>query len=590
MKLDLVVPVRIETTPMAGRRITRVYFGDREVPAEPVVMEAAARLSLGAPLSEVHLRRLVELGALRPEQVPPALPDRLALRPGVAMNLQLRPGLAGTPTARGVASAPVLPEETLPIDLYVPPLRLSALQRLSHLIQGAWAGMLRAAQGRGRAVDPDQATPVLVALVREALAQDAGLQLTLEIASEAPFLLRPLAPLQEETLQYPVAAIGFQADRSAEIAASLPRLQHALGDPGALPAVGTLLGLLGRGVHGAEAGAALSGQDEGARALLLGLLGAGMIEEAPARHALDDLEPGAVVHLGHATLLARLGEAAVLIDPWLLPASAADATAPLGSLDLPELSAILLTHHHWDHLNLESLLRLDKAVPIYVPAQPEGLALRPRSEDLLRALGFRAVHALRPGDRLRFEGGSVLALPFFGEDPTRIGWAGCCYALEHDGRAALVHVDSASDAAGHSLATSSQLAAAVADLGPLSPVFATRRQERGTLLEYGWPALLRPADTWARPTENADNDARALEALCRATRTGCLALYSEGGSDAYPTDTDFLRGANPRARDAVQQFLWDDLEKIRTAVGAPLHLSRPGERYVIGGGPLTSRR
>ena len=191
---------------------------------------------------------------------------------------------------------------------------------------------------------------------------------------------------------------------------------------------------------------------------------------------------------------------------------------------------------------------------------------------------------------MSFRGGSVLALPFFGEDPTRIGWVGNGYALEHAGRAALVHVDSATDAAGHTLATSPALAEAVARFGGLSPVFATRRQERGTMVAYGWPFLLRPADEWARPTENACNGAAALAALCRAAGTQILAIYSEGGSDAYPLDTDFLRGAHPRAQDAVVQFLWDNLEQIRAAVGVETVLSSPGDRYQIGGGPLTSRR
>jgi hypothetical protein len=58
VKLDLVARLRLETTPVAGRRITRIFVDEREVPADLIALEAAARLSLGAPLSPAHLRRL----------------------------------------------------------------------------------------------------------------------------------------------------------------------------------------------------------------------------------------------------------------------------------------------------------------------------------------------------------------------------------------------------------------------------------------------------------------------------------------------------------------------------------------------------
>jgi L-ascorbate metabolism protein UlaG (beta-lactamase superfamily) len=52
------------------------------------------------------------------------------------------------------------------------------------------------------------------------------------------------------------------------------------------------------------------------------------------------------------------------------------------------LDAVFLSHHHDDHCSLESLDLLDRDTPIYLYCVVEGL------HDLIRALGFRHVHAL----------------------------------------------------------------------------------------------------------------------------------------------------------------------------------------------------
>lgn len=584
MKLELIHPIRLETQPVEGRRITRVYVGEHEVRAEPAVLEAAARVAIGAPLTDDQLRKLVDIGALAPSTLPASVPDRLALRPEVAIEIDLRAGSLSGP--HGQRGRGVLPDQSLPIDLFVPPLRLAALQRLAREVQSTFALLARAAAGRGVALDPERATPVLVAVARERLAEDPILRLTVDEVEGEPFRLAPLAPLQEETVQYPIEMLTFRGDRDRGVAARGPAQRHAISSEDELRATGTLLGLLGRGVHGQEARALLGEHAARVAALTRALLTGGMLTEAPARPSLAELPDGAVQHLGHATLLARLGDDFVLIDPWLPPASAKDQRRGWSSADLPRLSAVLLTHHHWDHLNLETFLRIEKSVPVYVPARPEGAALWPKSAELLRTLGFQQVIPVSWGAELRFGRGRVVALPFYGEDPTRLGWIGNTWLLEQDGGRALVHVDSGTDAEGQSMVSTGALADAVAKYGPVDTVFATRRQERGLMLEYGWHFLLRPAEEWARPAENACNDAAFLAELAGTAGARRLVLYSEGGLDAYPTDTDFTRGSTPRARDQALQFLWDDEPAIRAAVearGAKLHLSEPGERFVLAG-------
>lgn len=175
-----------------------------------------------------------------------------------------------------------------------------------------------------------------------------------------------------------------------------------------------------------------------------------------------------IAHLGHATLLANLGGQHILVDPWFPPASAADASPPPALIALPPLAGVFITHHHWDHVHSDTLLRLDKTIPVYIPRQDPGRALSPRTEELLRYLGFRAVQQLEHGAAIPVgDGGEVVATPFFGEDPTQIGYRGNCYVLRHGGAAALVHVDSGTDLDGHSMLDTGVAAALVAQFGAL---------------------------------------------------------------------------------------------------------------------------
>jgi UDP-MurNAc hydroxylase len=97
--------------------------------------------------------------------------------------------------------------------------------------------------------------------------------------------------------------------------------------------------------------------------------------------------------VGHACLVVEGGNARVLTDPLLFnpgertldpcPKRIVHAEA-IGALD-----AIVLSHRHLDHFDVESLRRLDRRVPLYVPRDPE-LAAKARS------IGFANVIELAP--------------------------------------------------------------------------------------------------------------------------------------------------------------------------------------------------
>jgi L-ascorbate metabolism protein UlaG (beta-lactamase superfamily) len=75
-----------------------------------------------------------------------------------------------------------------------------------------------------------------------------------------------------------------------------------------------------------------------------------------------------VTYVGHATVLVDMDGVRLLTDPVLRPRvlHLRRATAPPASA-LRGLDAVLLSHGHWDHLDLPSLERLGKELPVVCP-------------------------------------------------------------------------------------------------------------------------------------------------------------------------------------------------------------------------------
>ena len=120
--------------------------------------------------------------------------------------------------------------------------------------------------------------------------------------------------------------------------------------------------------------------------------------------------PNQLTYIGHATVLIDLDGVRLITDPVLRPrvlhlrrVGAVPADALRG------LDAVLLSHAHWDHLDLPSLERLGKELPIVCPKGLAGLLRRKRfvhvttleegEEVGIGALAVRAVHAEHDGGR-----------------------------------------------------------------------------------------------------------------------------------------------------------------------------------------------
>lgn len=109
-------------------------------------------------------------------------------------------------------------------------------------------------------------------------------------------------------------------------------------------------------------------------------------------------------YLGHSTVVLDLDGVRVLTDPILRRrvGPLVRAAAPIAADAWSDVDVVLLSHSHWDHLDLGSLRLLRPDIPIVVPR-----GMGPR----LRARGFREVIEVVPGDVVRVAGLTIETTP-----------------------------------------------------------------------------------------------------------------------------------------------------------------------------------
>jgi L-ascorbate metabolism protein UlaG (beta-lactamase superfamily) len=112
--------------------------------------------------------------------------------------------------------------------------------------------------------------------------------------------------------------------------------------------------------------------------------------------------PASVRYVGHGTVLVSLDGVRLLTDPLLRTRVAhLRRFGPVHPDALRGVDAVLVSHAHHDHLDLPSLERLGRSVPVVVP---RGLGL------LLRRHRFRHVVEIDEGEALTVGGVQVQAL------------------------------------------------------------------------------------------------------------------------------------------------------------------------------------
>ncbi|UAA37223.1 MBL fold metallo-hydrolase [Paraneptunicella aestuarii] len=122
-----------------------------------------------------------------------------------------------------------------------------------------------------------------------------------------------------------------------------------------------------------------------------------------------------VNYTGHAGFLIETQEVNILIDP-VIAVSNDDKAQVMSFSELPErIDYACLTHHHLDHVNLETLIQLRHRIgKIIVPRNNGGTLEDPSLRLGLEKLGFDVID-VEDLDSIKLDKGSITAIPFLGE-------------------------------------------------------------------------------------------------------------------------------------------------------------------------------
>ncbi len=336
------------------------------------------------------------------------------------------------------------------------------------------------------------------------------------------------------------------------------------------PLVGKLLGLL-NGTHQPDAirtVVATSGRD-GERVLTRLMEALHQHEclvsantSSVRSHWFETLQDKDTLHLGHAALLYRQQNQALLFDPWLLPWFAESSIPSLWGSLLPKPAAVFLTHDHDDHVDPRTLLHLPKDTPIIVPSRRNRRILSYDYLSLLRELGFGNVIELAHGESWAFEGGAVYSVPFYGEDPCDLEMPRNCYLIADRGYNVLVHADSGPTNSGKSALKDGVIQALVQKHGPISLVLASQQQ----LFEVRGHAAHAPLShpgKWLDVGENGYLTNSYLAEICAAAKATLFVSYATGGADWYPDHLSFMFSKRNPARSALVTAHWERPESLK---------------------------
>jgi L-ascorbate metabolism protein UlaG (beta-lactamase superfamily) len=138
--------------------------------------------------------------------------------------------------------------------------------------------------------------------------------------------------------------------------------------------------------------------------------------------------------VGHATVLIDLDGVRLLTDPVLRPRILhLQRATPVTPDALRGIDAVLVSHAHWDHLDLPSLDRLGREMPVVVPRGLGRILQRRRFSQVteveegesvrIGGLAVTAVHAEHEGGRVPF-GARAAALGFVVAGSRRVYFAG----------------------------------------------------------------------------------------------------------------------------------------------------------------------
>jgi L-ascorbate metabolism protein UlaG (beta-lactamase superfamily) len=330
----------------------------------------------------------------------------------------------------------------------------------------------------------------------------------------------------------------------------------------------SLIARLRRTVPAAEAAAEL---DAGQARLLDALLARGLVVQVP-RLADRRLGEARVDLVAHSALLFSTPTHRVLLDP-LLTVRDRPRFDPLHHVDAP-VDAVVISHAHWDHFNLDGLLHVPRNARVILPAHRHADSLaNPDMARCVRELGFHDVVELAPFERVDVGDITLTALPFHGETqgPESPRDAMTLHA-RLGGGSVVALVDAADDPFGR---MDDVLREVRSRLGPADLLFAPG--SGFSTPRTHWSRRPFVFDPEVDPYTGGPDDVVRWAGILEARRVIPYALFhtqpSDVDTDAIAAEGDALRAGSLKEL-AARMAAWPD---------GPLTVLRPGEGLALGG-------
>jgi L-ascorbate metabolism protein UlaG (beta-lactamase superfamily) len=356
---------------------------------------------------------------------------------------------------------------------------------------------------------------------------------------------------------------------SADLVQPVQLLVEAAGKVRAFPLSAGLASDLARWMGEWSRGSGAPGAGD-ARSLWEGLHDGGFLVDcaAPAKAP----ERKSVTFLGHASIVHRVASTSIVIDPFLLPRSDRYPATyqPITAAELDPVDGVLITHSHADHFDLGSLLRFGADTPIYVPAVERESILAIDMAARLEQLGFSRVNRLRWFDEVKLGSMHVVALPFYGEQPTagqryhpELRNAGNTYLIRDADTSAAYIADAGADICGNIKRVAAE---AQQRFGAIDVLFGTHRGFPVYPIQYLFSSVSRyllfvPPQSWTSRQQIMNN---AHDLLDTAEEWGArhVVPYACGGAPWY---WEMGLGPRPPAVGKRSQLTDPPPEEVRDA-------------------------
>jgi L-ascorbate metabolism protein UlaG (beta-lactamase superfamily) len=141
----------------------------------------------------------------------------------------------------------------------------------------------------------------------------------------------------------------------------------------------------------------------------------GFLEEVPLprNYFHQELPHPRVTFLGHSSLLFQSAQAAAVADPMLR----LQLRLPDFGMDAPrlKLDAVIISHSHWDHCDLQSLLWFDKDTEVIIPRVKHPTIFNPPMVEAMRLIGFTRIREVDLWEPVQIKDIELIPVPFHGE-------------------------------------------------------------------------------------------------------------------------------------------------------------------------------